>query len=166
MSRVLRSYRLAFALGARYHATQMATSEEVRLAGLLTPHGTSAGYNDGCRCERCRAANAARARARRARNRALGARQAPESLPSLAIEPLRVRGAPESAPVASPDGSEDAVHMPAPESPTDSGWGVALAVVGLLVLVGLTVWALRRRGGGGEGDGPPPRPQPRPGGFY
>ena len=166
MSRVPRSYRLAFALRGRYDATQMATSEEARLAGLPTPHGTSAGYNVGCRCERCRAANAARARARRARHRALSARQGPQSLLYPAIEPLLVEVAPESVPVAAPDGFEEAVHLPVPESPTDGGWEAALAVVGLLVLLGLAMWALRWRGGGGEGDGPPPRPRPRPGGFY
>ena len=166
ISRVPRTYRLAVALRGRYDATQMATSEEARLAGLPTPHGTSARYNVGCRCERCRAANAARARARRARHRALSDRQGPQSILSPAIEPLLVEVAPESALVAAPDGFEEAVHLPVPESPTDGGWEAALAVVGLLVLLGLAMWALRWRGGGGEGDGPPPRPRPRPGGFY
>jgi len=166
MFRVPCTYPMSFVLKGRYDATQMAPSEAERLAGLPTPHGTSAGYNVGCRCESCRAANAARARARRARHRALGAGQGPEGVLPPAIEPLLVEVAPERAPVAGPEGVEEAVHLSEPESPTDIGWGEALAVVGLVVLLALAMWALRRRGGGGEGDGHLPWPRPGPGGFY
>ena len=53
----------------------------------------------------------------------------------------------------------------AAESPTDGGWGAALALAAVVVIVVLALW-LHADGGSA---GPPPwqRPYPgRPGGFY